>query len=302
MPHAAPFLARRGSLARGRTGRWSACFPDIEAARAGMKAAEVLTGLKEEVPSMPTPDMQKLLEAGVHFGHQTHRWNPKMKPYIFMKRNGIHIIDLAKTLSAMEAAGQAITDTVRRGEQVLFVCTKKQGQTIICEEATRSSMPYVAERWLGGTLTNLRTIRASVARLENIERMGEGGTYDLISKKEAQRYEKEKAKLARVLDGIRTMDRVPGLLFVVDTRKEKIALNEADRLGIPVVGICDTNADPEGIEHPIPGNDDAIRSIRLFSSFAADCVIEGKASVLEGREPVETAPAAGLDAGGAARS
>jgi small subunit ribosomal protein S2 len=218
-----------------------------------------------------------------------------MKPYIFMKRNGIHIIDLAKTLAAMEAAGQAIVDTVRRGEQVLFVCTKKQGQTIIREEATRCSMPYVAERWLGGTLTNLRTIRASVARLESIERMSEGGTYDLISKKEAQRYEKEREKLVRVLEGIRTMDRAPGLLLVVDTRKEKIALNEARKLGIPIVGVCDTNADPEGLEHPIPGNDDAIRSIRLFAAFAADSVIDGKASVLEGGEPSETASAGGFD-------
>jgi len=254
------------------------------------------------VSSMPTPDMQKLLEAGVHFGHQTHRWNPKMKPYIFMKRNGIHIIDLAKTLAAMEAAGQAIVDTVRGGQQVLFVCTKKQGQTIICEEAARCGMPYVSERWLGGTLTNLRTIRASVARLENIERMSEGGTYDLISKKEAQRYEKEKAKLVRVLEGIRTMDRVPGLLLVVDTRKEKIALNEAKKLGIPVVGVCDTNADPEGIEHPIPGNDDAIRSIRLFAAFAADSVIDAKASVLEGRDSAETASTAGSDARETARA
>ena len=245
---------------------------------------------------MANADMRTLLEAGVHFGHQTRRWNPKMKPFIFMKRNGIHIIDLAKTLICMESARDAIAETVRRGESVLFVCTKKQGQSIVREEAERCGMLYVTERWLGGTLTNLRTIRQSVRRLEDIERMAEDGTYDLISKKEVLGHEREKSKLLKVLDGIRAMDRLPGLVFILDTRKEKIALNEANKLEIPIVGICDTNSDPERIEYPIPGNDDAIRSIRFFASFVSDVVLDAKATKLEGRDPVEPAADAGADA------
>jgi len=236
---------------------------------------------------MIMPDMRALLEAGVHFGHQTHRWNPKMKPFIFMKRNGIHIIDLAKTLTCMEIAQTVISDVVRRGDRVLFVCTKKQGQAIVREEALRCGMPSVTERWLGGTLTNLRTIRRSVRRLEEIEKMSQDGTYDFIPKKEALGYEREKAKLVKVLDGIREMDRLPGLLFVIDTRKERIAVNEANKLGIPIVGILDTNADPERIEYPIPGNDDAIRSIKLITGFVADAVLDARATVLEGRDAAE---------------
>jgi small subunit ribosomal protein S2 len=244
-------------------------------------------------------DMRALLEAGVHFGHQTHRWNPKMKPYIFMKRNGIHIIDLAKTLECMGEARKAIGDAVRRGERILFVCTKRQGGPIVLEEAKRCGMPSVTDRWLGGTLTNLRTIRQSVKKLEEIERMSEDGTYDLISKKEALGYEKQRAKLLKVLDGIREMDRHPGLVFVIDTRKERIAINEANKLGVPVVAVCDTNSDPDPIDYPIPGNDDAIRSIRLMSRFAADAVLDEKAHALEGRdavEPVSTPSPAGPEA------
>jgi small subunit ribosomal protein S2 len=243
------------------------------------------------------PDMRALLEAGVHFGHQTHRWNPKMKPYIFMKRNGIHIIDLAKTIGLMQIAGDAIADRVRRGQQILFVCTKRQGQEIVREEAARCGMPYVTERWLGGTLTNLRTIRRSVRRLEDIERMSEDGTFDLLSKKEVLRLERERAKLAKVLQGIRTMDRLPGMVFVIDTHKERIALNEANKLAVPIVGVCDTNADPERCEYAVPGNDDAIRSIRLFSSFVADAVLDAKATKSEGRDAEAAAvPAAGQSA------
>jgi len=233
---------------------------------------------------MPVPDMKTLLEAGAHFGHQTRRWNPRMKPYIFMKRNGIHIIDIAKTTACMNEAGDAITDVVRRGEKVLFVCTKRQGKSIVRDEANRCAMPYVTERWLGGTLTNLRTIRQSVRRLEEIERMSEDGTYNLLAKKEVLRLERERAKLDKVLDGIRSMERLPALVFVIDTRKERIALNEARKLGIPIVGICDTNADPELCDYPIPGNDDALRSIRLFAQFAADTILEARAGQLEGRE------------------
>ncbi len=233
---------------------------------------------------MSTPDMRALLEAGVHFGHQTHRWNPKMKPYIFMKRNGIHIIDLAKTIGLMQVASDAIAEHVRRGQQVLFVCTKRQGTEIVREEASRCGMPYVTERWLGGTLTNLRTIRRSVRRLEDIEKMSEDGTFDLLAKKEVLGLERERAKLAKVLEGIRTMERLPGVVFIIDTHKERIALNEANKLGVPVVGVCDTNADPERCEYAIPGNDDALRSIRLFSSFVADSVLDAKATKSEGRE------------------
>lgn len=252
---------------------------------------------KEAVQKMPKADMQTLLEAGVHFGHQTHRWNPKMKPFIFMKRNGIHIIDLAKTLVRLEKARDAIADTVRRGELILFVCTKKQGRQIVKEEAERCGMLYVTERWLGGTLTNLRTIRQSVRRLEEIERMAEDGTYELISKKERLQLDREKAKLSKVLDGIRNMNKLPGMVFILDTRKEKIALSEANKLGIPVVGICDTNSDPEKLEYPIPGNDDAIRSIKFFASYVADTVLEAKATALEGRDAVEPAAVAGGQGG-----
>ncbi len=254
-----------------------------------MNAAEETTEAREAGAHMGNPDTAALLEAGVHFGHQTHRWNPKMKPYIFMRRNGIHIIDLAKTLVCMHKAKDAITEAVRRGDRILFVCTKRQGQQILKEEAVRCGMPYVTERWLGGTLTNLRTIRQSVRRLEDIERMAEDGTYDLLSKKEALVHERQRAKLAKVLDGIRIMDSHPGLVFIVDTRKEKIALSEANKLDIPIVGICDTNSDPERIEYPIPGNDDALRSIRLFSAFAADAVLDAKATALEGRDAVPEA-------------
>ncbi len=238
---------------------------------------------------MPKADLQTLLEAGVHFGHQTHRWNPKMKRFIFMKRNGIHIIDLAKTLLNLEKARDAIAETVRRGESILFVCTKKQGRTIVQEEAVRCGMMYVTERWLGGTLTNLRTIRQSIRRLEDVERMAEDGTYNLISKKEILQIEREKAKLLKVLNGIRTMGKLPGMVFILDTRKEQIAQSEANKLGIPIVGICDTNSNPERIEFPIPGNDDAIRSIRFFAAFIADTVLEVRTTSLEGGDAVEPA-------------
>ena len=238
---------------------------------------------------MPKADLQTLLEAGVHFGHQTHRWNPKMKRFIFMKRNGIHIIDLAKTLLNLEKARDAIAETVRRGESILFVCTKKQGRTIVQEEAIRCGMMYVTERWLGGTLTNLRTIRQSIRRLEDVERMAEDGTYNLISKKEILQIEREKAKLLKVLNGIRTMGKLPGMVFILDTRKEQIAQSEANKLGIPIVGICDTNSDPERIEFPIPGNDDAIRSIKFFAAFIADTVLEVRTTSLEGGDAVEPA-------------
>jgi len=249
---------------------------------------------------MAVPEMRELLEAGAHFGHQTHRWNPKMKPFIFMRRNGIHIIDIAKTLDRMQKAKKAIQDTVRKGDKVLFVCTKKQGKNIVREEAQRCGQLYMTERWLGGTLTNLATVRKSVGRLLDIERMAQDGTFDLLSKREVLTHEKHRAKLANVLDGIRDMNKLPGMLFIVDSRRENIAVNEAGKLGIPIVGVLDTNADPDPIDYPIPGNDDAIRSIRLFSAFVADCVLEASAAKLEGRDAVapaaEAAPAASAEA------
>jgi small subunit ribosomal protein S2 len=210
-----------------------------------------------------------------------------MKPFIFMRRNGIHIIDLAKTVRSMERAQTAIFDTVRGGGKILFVCTKRQGHQIVKEEAMRCGMLHMTERWLGGTLTNLQTVRKSVKKLEDIEKMSEDGTYELISKRERLKLDRAKAKLLNVLDGIRDMRVAPGLVFILDTKREGIAVSEASKLGIPIIGIVDTNADPDPITYPIPGNDDAIRSIRLFAAFVADCVLEAKAHQLEGKDAVE---------------
>ncbi len=236
---------------------------------------------------MAIPDVRTLLEAGVHFGHQTRRWNPKMKPYIFMRRNGIHIVDLAKTVGLMKRAETAIFNTVRGGGKVLFVCTKKQGHKIVKEEAERCGMLHMTERWLGGTLTNLQTVRKSIKKLEDIEKMAEDGTYELISKRERLKHDRAKAKLLKVLDGIRDMKKAPGLVFILDTKREDIAVSEASKLSIPIIGIVDTNANPDPITYPIPGNDDAIRSIRLFAAFVADSVLEAKAHQLEGKDAVE---------------
>jgi small subunit ribosomal protein S2 len=221
--------------------------------------------------------MKDLLEAGVHFGHQTKRWNPKMKPYIFGARNGIYIIDLQKTVKMYRAAYDFVRDTVARGETVLFVGTKKQAQEPIAEEAKRCGMFYVNSRWLGGMLTNFTTIKKSIERLRKLEQMREEGTYDLLPKKEVASLEREREKLEKSLGGIKEMTKLPGCVFVIDTRKEKIAVGEARRLGIPTAAVVDTNCDPDEIDYVIPGNDDAIRAIRLFTSKIADAVIEGKA-------------------------
>jgi len=220
--------------------------------------------------------MKELLEAGVHFGHQAKRWNPKMKKYIFGERNGIYIIDLQKTLTKFKDACNFVRDTAARGEAVLFVGTKKQALDTIAEEAKRAGTPYVNERWLGGMLTNYATIRKSIDRLKRIEKMKEDGTFDKLTKKEVARLEKEREKLEKYLGGIKEMERLPGAVFVIDSRKERITVAEANRLGIPVIGIVDTNSDPDNINYPIPGNDDAIRSIKLISSKIADAFIEGK--------------------------
>jgi small subunit ribosomal protein S2 len=226
--------------------------------------------------------MNSLLEAGVHFGHQKRRWNPKMKKYIFVERSGIYIIDLQKTLVSLQTAAGAASECVKSGKMVLFVGTKKQAKDVIKEEARRAGMPFVTERWLGGMLTNFKTIRNNVKRLEDLEAMEADGRLAALSKKEASSLMKYKNKLEKVLDGIRHMDKLPGLVFVVDTRKERIAVAEARRLQIPIVGIVDTNCDPDPIDYPIPGNDDAIRSIRLFSRAISNVVIEAKGLSTEG--------------------
>ncbi len=220
--------------------------------------------------------MRQLLEAGVHFGHQTKRWNPKMKPFIFGARNGIYIIDLQQTVTLARSAFRFIADTVARGQSVLFVGTKKQAQDVVAEEALRAGQFSVTQRWLGGTLTNFKTIKTGIDRLKMLEKMSTDGTFERLPKKEVSGLTREMEKMQKNLGGIKEMSRLPGALFVIDPKKETIAISEATRLGIPIVGIVDTNCDPEGIEFVIPGNDDAIRSIRLFTGKIADACIEGK--------------------------
>jgi small subunit ribosomal protein S2 len=221
--------------------------------------------------------LKDLLEAGVHFGHQTKRWNPKMKAYIFGERNGIYIIDLAKTARLFREAEQFATNLAAEGKTVLFVGTKRQAQDAIAEEAQRCQMFFVNQRWLGGLLTNFTTIQRSLARLRDLEAMETDGRYETLSKKEIAQLEKEKRKLQKNLEGIRNMARLPDALFVVDTRKEKIAVDEARKLKIPVIGVVDTNCDPDEVDYVIPGNDDALRAIRLFAARIADAVVSGRA-------------------------
>jgi len=224
---------------------------------------------------MSSISMKELLEAGVHFGHQTKRWNPKMKPYIFGARNGIYIIDLQKTVRYFKSAYSFVKDSVQNGNTVLFVGTKKQAQDSVAEEAVRCGMHYVNQRWLGGMLTNFSTVKQSIDRLKRIDSMFEDGTIEAYPKKEMLKFEKEREKLQKILGGIKGMHKLPGLMFVIDPKNEEIAIQEANKLGIPVVAIVDTNCDPDPIDYVIPGNDDAIRAIRLLSSKMADAVIEG---------------------------
>ena len=242
---------------------------------AGKMEAEELNHGKEGVVPMAQITMKQLLEAGVHFGHQTKRWNPKMKPYIFGARNGIYIIDLQKTVRYFRTAQEFIKQTVENGEKILFVGTKKQAQDAIMEETLRAGQYFVNNRWLGGMLTNFSTIKGSIDRLKKIEAMSQDGTYDLITKKEALQLERERAKLEKSLGGIKNMTKLPGAIFVIDPKKETIAVKEARKLGIPVVAVVDTNCDPDDIDYSIPGNDDAIRAIRLFASKMAEACIEG---------------------------
>jgi small subunit ribosomal protein S2 len=225
---------------------------------------------------MPRVEVAELLAAGCHFGHLTRRWNPKMRAYIFMERNGIHIIDLMKTRILLEEACNAISNIAAEGKRILFVGTKKQAKDVIREEAVRTGEFYVSERWLGGSLTNFTTIRKSVKRLTNIEKMESDGTFDKITKKEGLFLQREKEKLNNVLSGVVDMTRLPGALFVVDVKKEAIAVKEANRLGIPVFAIMDTNCDPDGIDYVIPANDDAIKSVQVITKAFADAVLEGK--------------------------
>jgi small subunit ribosomal protein S2 len=220
--------------------------------------------------------MKQLLEAGVHFGHQTRRWNPKMAPYIYSERNGIHIIDLQQTVGMIDTAYNAVYDIVAQGGTVLFVGTKKQAQDAIRDEATRCGMYYVNQRWLGGMLTNFKTIQSRIARLKKIEKMEENGTFDLLPKKEVIGLKKEYEKLNLNLGGIKDMKRIPDAIFIVDPKRERNCVKEALSLGITIIGIADTNCDPDELDYIIPGNDDAIRAVKLLTSVMADAVIEAK--------------------------
>lgn len=225
---------------------------------------------------MAVVSMKQLLEAGVHFGHQTRRWNPKMSKYIFTERNGIYIIDLQKTVKMMEHAYNFVRDLAANGGNVLFVGTKKQAQEAVKEEANRCDMFYVNHRWLGGTLTNFQTIRKRIERLHELERMEEDGTFDVLPKKEVILLKKEQAKLEKFLGGIKHMKKLPDAIFVIDPRKERIAVAEARKLNIPIIAIVDTNCDPDEVDYVIPGNDDAIRAVRLFTGKIADAILEGR--------------------------
>ena len=237
-----------------------------------------------------TPQVKDLLEAGVHFGHQTRRWNPKMRRFIFAERSGIYIIDLQKTLRQILKAQELLRGVVMRGDNVLFVCTKKQLKALVRSEADRSGAFYITERWLGGTLTNFQTIKKQIRRLRDLEQGGESGEFGNYTKKERLLFERERVKLSRNLEGLKNMGRLPGALFVVDARKEKIAIAEANKLGIPVVAIVDTNADPDVITVPVPGNDDAIRSVALITGALSDVILEARMQAPT-REVVEDADA-----------
>jgi small subunit ribosomal protein S2 len=230
---------------------------------------------------MSVISMKQLLEAGVHFGHQTRRWNPKMAQYIFTERNGIYIIDLQKTVKKAEEAYKAMKEVAETGKPVLFVGTKKQAQEAIKEEAERCGMFYVNERWLGGMLTNHKTIKTRIEKLRKLEKMEEEGTFNVLPKKEVIKLRAEKEKLEKYLNGIKDMPELPGAIFVVDPRKENIAIQEAHRLGIPVIGIVDTNCDPEQLDFAIPGNDDAIRAVKLITGAMATAIIEGRQAIAD---------------------
>ncbi|CAN5606566.1 30S ribosomal protein S2 [soil metagenome] len=258
---------------------------------------------------MPSVSMRQLLEAGVHFGHQTRRWNPKMSPFIFAERNGIHIIDLAQTVRRLDSAIDFARETVAHGDSILFVGTKKQAQEPVSEEATRADMPYVNQRWLGGMLTNFVTIKKRIGLMEQLEARQANGEFERLSKKESSRLSDELARLQRMLGGIRRMRRLPGALFIIDPQRERIAITEARKLEIPIIGTGDTNVDPDQLDYIIPANDDAIRAIRLLCSTIADAALEGaqlrqsrpdepSGAVVEEQEEASDEMVAALAAGG----
>ena len=246
---------------------------------------------------MPVVTMKQLLESGVHFGHQTRRWNPKMRRFIFAERSGIYLIDLQKTLRQLQIAQDLMRNVVLKGDAVLFVCTKKQLKAIVRLEAERSGAFYVTERWLGGTLTNFQTIKKQIRRLKEIEQGLAEGAYEFFTKKEQLGFEREQQKLSRNLEGIKNMTRLPGVMFIVDAKKERIAIAEANKLGIPVVAIVDTNADPDVITVPIPGNDDAIRSVSVITNALVDVIVEARAQVPVRGEASESAEGATYSTG-----
>ena len=260
-----------------------------------MSETTVPTAAPELSPVATSVSIKDLLEAGVHFGHQTRRWNPKMKQYIFGERNGIYIIDLQKTHRLLQDALQYAQDLAAQGRTILFVGTKRQAQEAVAEEAQRAGMPYVNERWLGGLLTNFVTIRKSLDRLRELESMSTDGRHERLTKKEVAGLEKERIKIEKNLKGIKGMKNVPDAIFVIDTRKESIAVQEARKLRIPVIGIVDTNCDPDEVDHVIPGNDDALRAIKLFAGRIADAVLAGR-GIRESRA-AEAAPDKGADKG-----
>ena len=240
---------------------------------------------------MSVISMKQLLEAGVHFGHQTRRWNPKMAPYIYTERNGIHIIDLQKTVGMVDTAYKAVADIASQGGTILFVGTKKQAQDAIREAAEKSGMFFVNQRWLGGMLTNFKTIQSRIARLRQIEKMSEDGTFDVLPKKEVAQIQKEWDKLEKNIGGIKNMRKIPDAIFIIDPKKERICVQEAHTLGITLIGMCDTNCDPEELDYVIPGNDDAIRAVKLIAGAIADGVIEGRQGE-QNAPAAEEAPAA----------
>ncbi len=240
---------------------------------------------------MSVISMKQLLEAGVHFGHQTRRWNPKMAPYIYTERNGIHIIDLQKSVGMVDTAYRAVADIAAQGGTILFVGTKKQAQDAVREAAEKCGMYYVNQRWLGGMLTNFRTIQSRITRLRQIEKLAEDGTFDVLPKKEVTQLKKEQEKLTKNLGGIKEMKKIPDAIFVIDPKKERICVQEAHSLGITLIGMCDTNCDPEELDYVIPGNDDAIRAVKLIVDAMADAVVEAHQGEANEAAPAAEAPA-----------
>src|SRR6266567_921611 len=247
----------------------------VSSGKGSIQAPMLTLGRLNQGATLANITMKELLEAGVHFGHQTKRWNPKMKEYIFGERNGIYIIDLQKTLKMFKEASKFVTDLTSTGKLILFVGTKRQAQDAVAEEANRAGMPYINSRWLGGLLTNWVTVQKSVKRLQELDDMSTDGRYELLTKKEVIKLERERKHLSTNLAGIKNMNRLPDSIFVIDSNKEQIAVREARKLGIPVVAVVDTNCDPTEVDYVIPGNDDALRAIRLFASKIADSVVEG---------------------------